>query len=288
MQNILSQYLSYFINFGSKFLIVERYDGDIAIPSIDSSPLTVDKEHIFRNEDQEAEEESYSVNGTSTNNDIFCYLIHEKIQVFESEEPPKEFLSEAGQAVKSQMRLKKRYIMPLCHRVIFDTKNKLRIILVDSRSLRVSENPTDKAKSLTRFLESFTWKLKSHPDWKALKFFQSIAEIYSDQNVGEVTGGYFYTTSGSRYLNTSLGSAVDLRQEPFQLGGQGAVGGIPEFIKIDVCWPEVLGVPRVWIHGSSEMRDYPEKALGSIKVDFSTLKDGEADFLREVINKGNW
>ena len=131
-------------------------------------------------------------------------------------------------------------------------------------------------------------KLANLKKYKPVTFFSAIQKIYEDPSIGRIEQGYFHTSSGSRFANSSKGSGVDLRRDPFQLGGQLASQEIPRFVKLEVVWPKVDGVPLVNLKGGAEMFNEPEKNLVSCEVRFSTNWEKPCDFLVPVLHNAYW
>lgn len=229
-----------------------------------------------------------SVRKDSDGNLVF--LLYETISTFSYETPDPQFLSSAGQQLISYLILKKRTIISSFHKIILSKDNDMRVMLIDPSTLLRNETAAEKAMSCIRLISSLYNGVIpiAKEKIKTVFFFSAIQQLYNDNNVGTVTEGYFSTSTGSMFTNNSKGRNSDLRTDPFQQGGEQADPGQLSFTKIRIEWPSLLGYPRAYLNGSSEMFFKPNKSLSDIRVTFSTENGGKAQFLEPILRYATW
>jgi hypothetical protein len=293
---IANLYCSYYLNFGRKFMLIEQLapsaqtqPEETTAPSLFPLTPALDSASILHDESPEAQESPLEVIGAvgGQGNDI-ALVLRESISTFSFETPDDSLLSEAGRQFKNNMKVKKRTVVTGYHKVIIDADRKLRIFLIDPITL-VKESPGDKALAVLQAVSRFGVKADFCPPMTSrVAFFQAIDALYKDNDLaaGQVWGGYFYTSAGTRFLNNSRGSGTDLRKDPFQMGGIQASPQSPVFIKLEVGWPDVGA--SVDLNGTGDMLNNPQTSLTWIEVTFSTINGGNAAFLAKVLDYAYW
>lgn len=292
-----AKYISYLAHFAKKHLLVEELDSSTLKNEFEkynfASDLgwSPDRANLINNESPEASVSPMRV--VSHHKDSkgnVSFLLQESVEGFYYGNPPAALLSEAGQQFQSSMRLKKRVVMTGFHKVIINSAFNLRVILIDPSTLIGSETATDKAVVAVSATRSILEKPSKLEEKKSrVAFFPAVKKIYDDGSVGQVVGGYFYTSSGARYIHNSKGSGSDLRKDPFQQGGEQASATEPiNFIKIDVEWAQESGKPCISLNGSADMFERPDSSLHSMEVGFSTKAGGSAGFLKKPLDYGKW
>ncbi len=277
------------LNYGFKYLLVDKCIDSIeeVFEDTEDSDFSIEISDFEGISSYELSTKPLHVKISKQFGKYRIFLVSEIIELFQYETPNAQLLSDSGKQFQSQMRLKKRWIAPVWHKVIVDTESKNRIFLIDANSLVKNETSADKATAITHLLSTRYWRAAAAGQWKRVTFFKAIDAIYSNPRIGEVWGGYFYTDTGSRFLPDSSGSGCDLRADPFQIGGQSASKKV-QFTKLNVAWPLLAACPKIWLHGSSEMLEQPEKSLPWILVKFSTDETDNQQFLNEVLSNAAW
>jgi hypothetical protein len=285
-------YLDYRINFGRKCVLVDQLDDQayltaaMAFNDLDSADWLIEPDSLLDEDTLEGvSSPSRIVKVFQGANGIKQILLEETEVTIYYGQPKLELLSDVGKEFVNSMKMQKRLMVTGFHKVIFDPVSKVRITLVDPVTLKNQETPTDKAKTILNYLDSRIGKSAEKP--KAMAFFSAIQKIYDDSSVGRVIGGYFYTKTGSRFINSSKGAGTDLRSDPFQKGGESTSEGKPNFVKLEIEWPKLPGFPLVSLQGSSEMFEAPEHSLRWFDTTFSTAVGAGAEHLAEVFHHGS-
>ena len=293
---VTNQYLTFFNDFGRKHLLVGHIDEkmriDVAkcLTELNELSWYVESSELLNDESPEADTQPLTIaHIKKSENNAIIFILHEKVPMFSYVSPDDSLLSDAGRQFKSQIRLKKRTVVTGVHKVVFSSAAELQVCLIDPSSIVQNETAADKAAAIHRVIFA---KLGFHRDRvvspKWISFFPAIRKLYEDKTAGEICGGYFYTSTGSRFLNNSRGTGCDLREDPFQQGGEKASPESIDFVKLDVVWSDEPGEARVGLHGSSEMFEHSESSLPWIEVIFSADNGGSASFLKKVLDYANW
>jgi hypothetical protein len=294
---LTGKYISYLAHFAKKHLILEEIDSSSLKNDFNGYNFATDlqwspeRTNLINNKTPEATISPMRV--VSHQQDAagnISFLLQESVEGFYYANPPSAFLSETGREFQSSMRLKQRVVMTGFNKVIINADFNLRVILIDPSTLVGSETATDKAMAAVSAIRSVVAKPSKYEETKSpVAFFPAVKRIYEDGSVGQVVGGYFYTSSGGRYIHNSKGSGSDLRKDPFQQGGELASATEPiNFIKIDVEWAQAPGKPYINLNGSADMFERPDISLHSMEVGFSTASGGAAAFLKKPLDYGKW
>lgn len=295
--NLREKYISYLINFGHKFVMIDSCDQqDVCedliriVQGLPQRELVIDSENFLDEESYEAQEVPVRLSNVTTDGEGNFHLIFsETIAGYYYTNPDEQLLSAAGKTFQNFLKLKKRVLMTGFHKMIISRDGSMRVFLIDPRTMQQSETPSDKFISL--LVSMFGGALPTNHNlfkYKKVSFFNAIQKLYEDDSVGAVRGGYFFTATGSRFINDSTGTAVDLRHEPFQQGGQQATADAPLFIKLHLNWPNEPSETLVRLNGSGDMVEVPETSLHYFETVFSTKSGGNSDFLKKVLEYGVW
>lgn len=294
---LTANYVNYLAHFAKKHLLVEEIESsslkaDFAKYNFAQEiDWILDPSNLINNESPEASTSSMKVVAHKKDTaGTISFILRESVEGFYYGNPPTALLSEAGQQFQSSMRLKKRVVMTGFHKVITNPEFNLRIILIDPSTLLGNETAADKAMAAINATRAIIDNPSKFEEKKTrVAFFPAVKKIYDDKTVGQIIGGYFYTSSGARYIHNSKGSGSDLRKDPFQQGGEQASATEPiNFIKIDIEWAQEPGKPYVNLNGSADMFERPELSLHAMEVGFSTKGAGSADFLKKPLDYGKW
>lgn len=300
--SLLSQlsklFVNYYINFGKKYLLISelRYPdakkGEITgALDVASTEFSIEKETIFDNESTDTTTEYLNIINISKNTEgDFIIFMKETIGTYSLVTPSDLFLSEAGKQTREQLFLKKRTIKPGIHKLVVTKDLGCIIYLIDPNTLNRNETSADKAAMCNYILLKFLKKSDQIAEFalKPVYFFEAIQKLWDDKNVGIATEGYFQTSAGANFASSSKTKGSDLRDDPFQLGGQEADPGKLNFSKLRITW-DSSNLPRIFLNGSSEMFTTPKQSLPFVKTTFIPDNAGKpCDFLDKVFEYATW
>jgi hypothetical protein len=294
---LTDKFINYSLNFGEKALIIEQLTlepSESAEIKAKLEALTVEdwsaeKELLFKKESQTDDLVGLGIqNYRRDTGGNHVFLLYENFGTTSLETPDEGLLTQSGMQLRGQLFLQKRTITGAFHRIIISKDLKYRIILIDPSVLNRTETASDKtAACLARIYEDAEISVLFHKGAKPVYNFSAIQEVYKDDTAGRMTGGYFITSSGSQFINTSSDRDIDLRKDTFQKAGDAGHKGELEFVKIKVDWP-LPGCPRVNLNGSAEMFSNRAASLPDLLCVFSTEDKKEADFLVDVLKYSTW
>ena len=287
LRKIGKDFLDYYIDYGAKSLLILKFEDNISYDETISKPSLDLELTSLRNDDSlEIEATPLCILSAQKNQNYLSFIFHESCKSFSQETPSSDLLSEAGKQLKNQLSLKKATLIKGFHKLIII--DSFVVFLIDQTVLsqpEEKETAADKARLMATLIASRNVTLPEKRDF--VYFFPAIEKLYEDREAGEVSSGYFTTSSGTKF-NARQKLGVDLRVDPFQKGGIEAEPTSLSFTKLGLRWPDISGIPTCFLNGSGEMFNNQDKSLPSIEISFSTKEDGQANFLHEVLNYAKW
>jgi hypothetical protein len=253
-----------------------------------STSFELDKETISDNDSPTELEYLHVYNISKNAAGDYVIFLRETQGTYSMETPSDLFLSEAGIQTKDQMFLRKMTVKPGIHKLVISKDFSIIMYLIDPITLLRNEIAPDKAINcnyvlLTHLKLPGDLELKLQP----IFFFNAIQKLYDDKTIGMVTEGYFQTSSGANFTNKTKFKDTDLRDDPFQMGGQKAEFGKLNFSKLRISWDN-SNVPRIFLNGSSDMFANPNKSLPFFRATFCPSDSKHASFIGPIFEHADW